>query len=800
MCGLESSGKELAMGFEQLLNQFKAEKKVDNLIPLTGHLTHNICETKKGDLVCVFELVGISFESKSVEQRDRYKNRLNDLYRTIYSPKVAVHSHLVRRRVKPDFNPNLEGFGQELHDSYMGVQTETSFMSNRNFFSVLLRVADYVPTSIFRGKDQKELTQARLDAIEELNNIALLVESSLEAYTPVRLGIREETSKNNDQATIKYSEIGEFYSLLLNHTAHPVPIGSFDLSKGVAKQRVLFGSESFELRGAGQQIYGACLGIREYTSSTYPEMLQDLWSLDTEFNLSQTFGMIETGKAAELLRRQRTRMISSEDDALSQISEIDEALDGLASREFVMGEHNLSLVVYAEDQRELSRHLSDAVIAMPDMVVVREDLAMAAQFWSQLVGNRFYNARNATVTSQNFASFSPYFGFSMGDPDGHHWGEAHCVFKSIVGSPRYFSPHVGDLGNILILGMTGAGKTTLQNLLMSYTTRFNARQIVIDKDEGTKLAVLALGGSYHSLKINQSTGFNPFDLEMSDDYPEFLTELLSIMATEEGGVGCTHEEKQELSDAVDSVLSLPKGHRTLSDIEPFLDSKSSLKQRLSPWLSGRLSWVFDSEEDSLTLDNISGFDVTPFLDRPSLRTPILAYLFYRFDRAIHNGRFVFWLDEFWKLLDDPYFETYIKDKQKTVRKRDGMMVCTTQSPSDAINSPIASSIIEQSSTKIFLPNEFADEEQYKKTLQLTDAEWDIFKNITKQDRLFILSQKKETTLVNFDLGQQKKLLSIISGTEENNALVEDIKAENGGELPKNWLSTFYEKKGFNHEN
>jgi len=458
-----------------------------------------------------------------------------------------------------------------------------------------------------------------------------------------------------------------------------------------------------------------------------------------------------------------------------------------------MGEHNLSVVVFADERKDLNRNLSDTVIAMPNMVVVREDLAMAAQFWSQLVGNRFYNARNAPITSLNFASFSPFYGFAVGQADGHHWGQAHCVFKSLVGSPKFFSPHVGDLGNILILGMTGAGKTTLQNVLMGYTKRFQARQIVIDKDEGAKLAVLAYGGSYHSLKINQSTGFNPFDLDSSEDYPEFLTQLLSIMAKGDSGIECTQEELEELSGAVNNVLMLPRGSRTIADIEPFLDSKSSLKTRLSAWFTGRLSWVFNSKQDTLVLDDISGFDVTPFLERPMLRTPLLAYLFYRFDRAIKDGRFVFWLDEFWKLLDDPYFESYIKDKQKTVRKRDGMMVCTTQSPADAINSPIAASIIEQSSTKILLPNEFADKAQYTKTLQLTPADWKIFRSITKQSRMFLLSQARETTLINFDLGDQKKLLSIVSGTEANNAIADDIKAENNGVMPVNWLETFYKR-------
>lgn len=790
------------MAIRKLLDQFKQERKVDQMIPLAGHVTPDIVETKHGDLVCVFELNGIAFESKDARQREQYKNRLNDLYRSIYSPKIALHSHLVRRFVDPQFNPDLgDGFEQVMHRSYMQAQDKTAFMSNRNFLSVLLRVSDYVPTSLFRAKDKRAVSEAKKDGIAELNNIALVLEAGLSAYEPQRLGVRT-CSLRQGQSAVKYSQIGEFYSMLLNHQSHPVPIGSYDLSQGVGRSRILFGNESFEIRGVDEQVFGACLGIRDYQSDTYPEMLQDLWSLPVEFNLSQSFGMIETGSAADLLKKQRNKMVSTDDDSVSQIEEIELALDGLASREFVMGEHNLSLVIYGYSPEAVNRHLSDAVIAMPGMIVVREDLAMAAQFWSQLVGNRIYNARNAPITSLNYASFSPFYGFSSGHAQGHHWGEAHCVFKSLVGSPKYFSPHVGDLGNILILGMTGAGKTTLQNILMGYTKRFGAKQIVIDKDEGAKLAVLAFGGSYHSLKINQPTGFNPFDLEHSDDYPEFLTQLLAILAGGEGQQACTAEELETLAGAVNSVLMLPEGQRQLSDIAPFLDAKSSLKARLLPWLSGRLSWVFNHTRDTLKLEDISGFDVTPFLERPELRTPLLAYLFYRFDRAIKSGRFVFWLDEFWKLLDDPYFESYIKDKQKTVRKRDGMMVCTTQSPSDAINSPIASAIIEQSSTKILLPNEFADEQQYTRTLQLSPADWSVFSSMTKQSRMFLLLQARESALINFDLSGQQRLLSVVSGTEANNDIVEKIQSENGGVLPGHWLQTFFERslpRGGNHE-
>jgi hypothetical protein len=59
--------------------------------------------------------------------------------------------------------------------------------------------------------------------------------------------------------------------------------------------------------------------------------------------------------------------------------------------------------------------------------------------------------------------------------------------------------------------------------------------------------------------------------------------------------------------------------------------------------------------------------------------------------------------------------------------------------------------------------------------------------------MFLLSQARETTLIKFDLGDQKKLLSIVSGTEANNTIADNIKAENGGVLPENWMDIFFQR-------
>src|SRR5205085_146728 len=62
------------------------------------------------------------------------------------------------------------------------------------------------------------------------------------------------------------------------------------------------------------------------------------------------------------------------------------------------------------------------------------------------------------------------------------------------------------------------------------------------------------------------------------------------------------------------------------------------------------------------------------------------------------------VDEGWKALDDDVFVRRIKDWEKTIRKRNGIVGFATQSAQDALESRIASAIIEQAATQIFMAN------------------------------------------------------------------------------------------------
>jgi type IV secretion system protein VirB4 len=350
--------------------------------------------------------------------------------------------------------------------------------------------------------------------------------------------------------------------------------------------------------------------------------------------------------------------------------------------------------------------------------------------------------------------------------------------------------------------MSGAGKTALLAFLLAQLQRFPVRHVILDKDQGLKLAVLALGGRYHSLKTGAPTGFNPFALPFEAVHAGYLHDLVRLLA----GGGWDAKASREVEAGIKAVYSLSPGNRRLASLVQFLDGTEvgGVAERLRPWVGeGRFAWAFDNREDSLKLDSNGGrltaFDVTEFLDNPDLRTPITSYLLYRTEPLIDGTPFALWIDEFWKILDDPYFESFARDKLKTIRKKDGIVVTSTQSPADALDSKIAAALLEQTPTKIFLPNEYADEGDYRDGFKLTPAEWALLRPLTKSSRKFLLKQAAGSALVDFNLSGRDGAgmdaeMAILSGTERLIRLTDRLAEEHGGELPTDWISLLEQRR------
>jgi type IV secretion system protein VirB4 len=789
-------------------------------IPYNAHVAEKVVRTVFGDYVQVFRLGGASFESADDVYLNTLNERLNILWRNIASPNVALWVQVIRRREYCGLHSEpAEGFACHLARKYRERLARETLMVNELFLALLYRPVANVTTGVVArllSRAQPDAVRLELtDALDACAKLGQTLLASLAHYDPELLGAYRDRDT-------WCSSLLEYLGLLVNGEWQRMPLPRGPVNQALATTRLLFGAEAIEYRTPSCTRVGAILGIKEYSTPTVVGMYNRLLSAPFPFVLTQSFTFLSKAASQGLLQRQFHRMGNAGDFAVSQAAELKEALDALTGNEFVMADHHFCLQVLADLDRADSASavrlkvlndrvaLARSLLADTGMTVAREDLALEAAFWAQLPGNFAMRPRRAPITSRNFAAMMPFHNYPAGRATGNHWGEALALLSTSAQSPYYFSLHASDpadpdggsrkdTGHTFICGPTASGKTVFIGFMVAMLHRQQATQVVFDKDRGLEILVRALGGEYLTLQNGLATGFNPLQLEPTPGHLEFVKTWLRALACPVGHRPLTVRENADLDQALRGTLALDLRARRLSRLVEFLDSTDSegLFARLGRWCGvtgGDYAWVFDNPEDrvapSLHGPAVIGFDVTEFLGNDVTRPPVTLYLFHLVRRLLDGRRLVCWMDEFWRLLADPAFESFAKDGPKTWRKLNGVMCLATQSASDVLGSSISRTIIEQTPTKVFFPNSEADEGEYTAGFGLTEREFRLIKEqLSPGSRSFLVKQGHHSVVCRLDLHGFESELAVISGRASQIERMHQIMAEHGPD-PARWLPVF----------
>lgn len=799
-------------GVFQFSNALKNEVEASTFIPYSSHVTENTIKLVSGDFMQIIKLQGAAHESADIEDINNWHNQLNGMMRNIASPHVALWSHVVRR----DYSAYPEGkfpagFCHDFNEKYRAQMSSDRMLVNELYLSIiyrpqLLKVGKWL--DIFNVKSSEELEDEQSDYIEAINEISGTAISSLFRYEPELLGCYEHNG-------VMFSEVAEFLGYLVNGEWQKVPLPRAELKDTLTTSRPFFGKGGLmSLKTPTQQRYISLLAIQEYPSVTQPGFLNDLLGMPFEFVVSQSFTFLSKHDAIKRMQRQHGRMVAAGDLAVSQMVAIQSALDDLSSNKFAMGAHNISFAIYGENQKKLIENVNLAGASLSNVGIrwTREEMGIAGSFYAMLPGNFQYRVRVGDITSLNFAAFSSFHNFPIGRIANNQWGDAVMMFKTTSSSPYYFNFHRTegkemqidknhkDLANTMVIGQSGGGKTVLEMTMLAMAMKFNqppenpATYILFDKDLGGAIGVRAMGGKYYPIKNGVPSGFAPFQLDPTPDNLVFLEALVKKLVQHEG-MPLTPAQEKEINQAITGVMGAVKQKRRLGSLLEFFDptDDNGLHARLSRWCrGGALGWLFDNAEDNFSLEGspIFGFDVTDFLDNEETRTPTIMYLFHRIEKLIDGRRLIIFMDEFWKLLLDDYFEDLVQNKLKTIRKQNGFLVMFTQSPRDALRSKISHSLIEQTATKIFLPNPGADYEDYVNGFKLTVREFEIIKDLGEKSRQFLIKQGQNSVVAELNLRGFDDELAVLSGNTATSLLAEKLVAELG-EDPSKWLPEFH---------
>jgi len=450
---------------------------------------------------------GLSFEGLSHQELMPKWIRSICLCAVLSNGKFAFWVHRIRRFTSDDLETPSYGYPQNLMQRYYEHLADEGLMSTEIFITVLYRPFPQKSGKLIGkiGKTLADLAAEEAQVIDIMENLHQQISRTLQAYGPDRL-----TEYEYDGIT--YSKQQELYGYLINGHWWRIPVKRMPLYHYLPTSRILFGNEIMETRTTYGSHFSAFVDIKDYADFSEPGILNTMLGLPFEYVETHSFSPMNSMDAQATLKLQRNRMSNSDDNSVTQMEEMNEAIDGVISGNFALGEYHYLMQVKADTVEGIKMARSAAIEGLQSagFLGVPLDLVVDHAFASQLPGNWRSRPRTAHLSSRNFTGLCSMHNFTLGKRDGNPWGEAVTILRSPANQPVYFNFHASPLdedsfgksalGNCQIIGQSGSGKTVLALFLMLSLYKYDTQIVYFDKDRGAEIAIRAAGGQYLSLE------------------------------------------------------------------------------------------------------------------------------------------------------------------------------------------------------------------------------------------------------------------------------------------------------------
>lgn len=798
----------------------------NDLVPYSSCVSSDVVMTKNQDFVLTWELDGFPIECESIQNLDINNMLTHNFLRSFASENITFYVHIVRSKHHDHFEVKTKNyFADRISDLYYDALKSEAFRKNSIFLTLV-----YSPYNIFERAAFKATTpqeqKARIDEIlQKVTEFSDNVSGFLERFGGIRLA-----TYHNAQG-ILFSKQLEFFNFLISNVWQKVPVLSTPIYETLGTNDIYFAGQNGQINTSIGKKFFKVVEILEFPDSSNSLSINGMLISDCDFVLTQSFSCVSKRKSLSFINNVIKKLRASEDDALTQRDDLIDAKDELAGNEIFFGKYHFSLVVYGNSLEEAKQSANKQMSILSDLGFVPKlaEYSLFGSFFAQLPAIFDLRPRLSSMTSRHFVDLASFHNFESGKRDKNCWGEALAILKTPNKQAYFLNLHESKLGkdefgeknnaSTSVIGSTGSGKTMLLSFLQVSLQKYGKEEsfdknskckqlttIFLDKDRGAELNIRALGGWYCRFKHGERTNWNPFQLAANSTNISFVTDLMELLCTL-NGKPLNIRQQNELSRSVSSVMQLETQQRRygISRLIEALNSSARLEEQdssiaisLQKWSKdGEYGWIFDNEYDEFDISSSTnfGFDGTEFLESAKIRSPITFYILHRITEILDGRRVVIFMDEFWKWISDDVFAKFAKDKLKTIRKLNGMLIYATQSPSDILSSTLARTVVESSSTQIFLSNPKATKQDYIDGFKLTEEEYLSIANLDPASRCFLVKKsslyggvKPFSAIVKLDLKSLGAYTKILSSSKDNLEIFE--KAFEQIVKPEEWIDDF----------
>lgn len=530
----------------------------------------------------------------------------------------------------------------------------------------------------------------------------------------------------------------------------------------------------------------------EEGSGIGPSVFKELYSLDYDYLLVQSFDQIAKEKALKEINKIRKRYESFDDESLSvKISELKNLLEEIQADKIKLVNFRFALQIFADTEAELTKAVSAVtrIVKSHGFNCLRERNMSEPLFWSMFPGyEKELQPRERKITTRNLACHVNLSSIGEG-LNSCSWGDMPVTsFLTETGSEYSFCFQANAdpkaLGHTLIMGESGYGKTTLMMMLATMCRKYpGMRQIFFDQLRGMKIGVEIQGGDY--ISFDRSPQVNPLQQKDSHSNRNFLTNWLKELS------GMDDDASLEvINKVINQNFQLAKQDRTLDNLADVfgLNSDDSIRAAMTKWLTGgSYGSYFTGDIDSLGFEkDMIGFDMTRLVNAPDVLGPMVAYMYHRFEEMVVEkpGPFIKWTDEYRHYIQNPFLGAYEVKAKAEWRKLDGVCVDACQNLSHVVGkkgdrNKYGLESIGQYQNFFFFPDPKADFDDLQEFCGINESEFKWIREEPSKRKVLLKRKQGTSTILDVDFKRLGNLLNAFSSDNDKVQTVNRLQREHG---------------------
>lgn len=345
--------------------------------------------------------------------------------------------------------------------------------------------------------------------------------------------------------------------------------------------------------------------------------------------------------------------------------------------------------------------------------------------------------------------------------------------RTIDNTSYHFHSHSENLGHALVLGRSGAGKTTLALTLAHafYLHIPDARVVYLDYQRTAVIpGAYANGTSYDAGKFSLA----PLRIvQPQTDIPRAMT-LIELICNLQG-VSLNAPLRALIADTFATFPDLPPTEQHLSNFAALVQSQE-IRNALKPYLrDGILGQLLDGHESNLSLASTwSTIEMSEILKLSEVyRTPALYLLVDRLLPHDNTSPLLIIVDEAWTAFLHPILESWLAEAFATARKNHCSLILATQHLSQLARSPAVDLILAQAVTRFLTPDADADKyaDDYQR-LGLAPFQISLLKQLTAHRYSYLLTRPALSAQVKLELTPEElAILAPPKGMSQSEAVL-----------------------------